>query len=151
MSWETLTPEKLTNAMLASEVAALKSLSLRNGQTGDQLLAELTGEVVSELRLAIGQNASNTLGAAGTLPDGTFGYALSLLRMKIVARVPTLARTFIDEGRKTEYEAARQWMRSKPLVEPPETAAPDSAQIAAATPRITPRSRSFTRVQQDGV
>jgi hypothetical protein len=120
MSWISITEADVQTRLSAGELSAFKNAALVVGQVNP--LPEIITGVVLEIRNAVANNDSNTLGDGETIPQGALHHALAIIRYRLATRLPGMAR-LIDELRRREYEDAVSWLRSKPRVEAPAVAA----------------------------
>jgi hypothetical protein len=142
--WVTIDADLVLTKLSSPELVAFRSKALASGQADP--LAEVISQVVDSVRQGIGQNANNVLAAGQTVPPSAVRHTLAIIRPLIASRLPGMAR-LMDEIRKTEWENAETWVKSKPLVESPVD--PAEAQLSSPRPRITSKVRKFA--DQDGL
>ena len=148
--WRTLTTDDVLAAMNAPETAAYESAAIAPGQ---DVLAEITAQVVQECRAHIADCDRNSLAPGETLPERVIYHAVALIRFRMLTRLDLE----ISEDRRREQRDAVEFFRRvsecKAAIEPGDgTASPDGTDSQASPrPGISARSRNFSREQQSGI
>lgn len=150
-NWITISASDLNDHKIAELVAALREEALGVGQT-DPMPGTIT-EVVNELRNAIGFSGKYQLDADETTVPKSFR---ELAAKKIVRVLKGRLEQALskDEIADSEIYESRlkalvkgEWPVDKPDNVEPEV----QTQSAAATPGITPRTRTYRREDADGI
>ena len=133
--------------LAGAELSAYRGAGKAAGQADP--LPEVIAAVVDEIRGYVAACESNVLGAGNTIPDKLKSTALAMIRFRLISRLPLT----VGEDRRQEYRDALDLLREVAAcrfrVEEPTT--PETVEhIAAPTPSITARTRTFTRELQDG-
>ena len=102
MSWISITSSDVKVKLTGAELAALQSAALASGQSDP--LPDIISQVSDEVRGYIAANRSNTLGAAGTIPQKLLSAALSIIRYRLATRLPV--KSLLTEDRVKENEQA---------------------------------------------
>lgn len=148
--WRELTENDVLAALSEPESTAYQSAAIGAGQ---DVLAEITAQVVQECRAHIADCARNSLAAGATLPERVMYHAVALIRYRMLTRLDMEA----SEDRRREQRDAVEFFRRvsecKVAIEPGDgTASPDgNDSMASPRPGITARDRNFSRSQQDGI
>lgn len=148
--WRSLTTDDVLAAMNAPETAAYESAAIAPGQ---DVLAEITTQVVQECRAHIADCDRNSLAPGETLPERVIYHAVALIRFRMLTRLDLQ----ISEDRRREQRDAVEFFRRvsecKAAIEPGDgTASPDGTDSQASPrPGITARTRNFSRDQQSGI
>lgn len=145
--WIEITVADVQTRLAGAELSAYRGSALAQGQADP--LPEIVVAVVDEIRGYVAACSRNTLGAGNTIPSKLKASALSMIRYRLITRLPLS----IGEERKQEYRDALDLMRDvascKFAVEEPQT--PDESEaIATSLPAMGSRTLTFTREQQDG-
>lgn len=147
MAWITITEDDIKTRLAGAELSAYTSAARASGQGNP--LPEIITQVVSEIRGYIAACERNTLSVGEMIPDKLLGAALAMIRYRLVTRLPLS----VSDERKQEYTDAIRLLERvadcKFMVEEP--LEPDDEQSSAPSPRITQRTRYFSRSQQDGI
>lgn len=150
MSWRTVTEADVLNALSAPESAAYQSAAAGDNQ---DVLAEITTQVVNECRAHIADCERNSLAAGETLPERVIYHAVALIRFRMLTRIDME----VSEDRRREQRDAVEFFRRvsecKVAIEPGDGSASADGTDSFASPRpgISARSRHFSRTQQDGI
>jgi len=148
--WRELTEDDVLAALNEPETIAYQTAAVSAGQ---DVLSEITAQVVQECRAHIADCRHNTLAAGNTLPDRVMYHAVALVRYRMMTRLDIE----VSEDRRREQRDAVEFFRRvsecKAAIEPGDGTASEDGTDAQASPRpgITARSRNFSRNQQDGI
>jgi hypothetical protein len=148
--WRELTEADVLGAMNAPETAAYQAAAAGDGQ---DVLADITGQVVQECRAHIADCQHNTLAAGSTLPERVMYHAVALIRFRMLTRLDLE----VSEDRRREQRDAVEFFRRvsecKVAIEPGDGSASEDGTDGMAMPKpgITARRRNFSRNQQDGI
>jgi len=107
MAWVTLTEDHIRSRLAAAELTSLKSVETVAGQ---DVLADLIGQVTDEVRGYVEACSVNSLGADGTIPERLLVAAGNLVRYRLLNRLPLNAPALLEE-RRSEYRDAVQVLR----------------------------------------
>lgn len=144
--WLIITADMVLTKLSSPELVAFRTKAIGSGQADP--LPEIITQAVASVRQGIGQNTANILAEGETVPPSALRHVLAIIRPMIASRLPGMTR-LMDDIRKTEWETAETWLRSKPLVESPVD--PAEAQLSSPRPRITEKTRIFTGDDQAGL
>jgi phage gp36-like protein len=145
--WIEITEADVQTRLAGAELSAYRSAGKASGQPDP--LPEIITAVVDEVRGYVAACSRNTLGIGTTIPAKLKASALSMIRYRLITRLPLT----IGEERKQEYRDALDLMREvaacRFAVEEP--ADPDTTEeIATSLPSMGSRMLNFTRELQDG-
>jgi len=146
MSWITITETDLKTRIDPSELAAYRAAATDGGQADP-----VTGLIASVTDLVRGYaGVRYALGAGNTIPERLLDTTLSIIRYRIITRIPGLV---VDEHRTKEYDDAIKLLervaKGDFALEEPETA--DTETTGGATPSIFVRRRKFSRNDEAGL
>ena len=151
--WITLTVDGLLSTMTTREVEDFGKTSVKLS-VPDRVIPILAS-LTNEIRGYIGSHSTNTLSADLALIPGEFeAKALAIARWRVLITIPGYQP---GEARKLEYEKADAFFLSvakgtiRPRPAPDAIASEVSNDKPAPRPRITARTRNFSRDQQDGI
>ena len=123
MAWVTITEEEVRSAMSAPELSALEVAA---AQVGQEVLYEITKQVVQECRAHIADCAANQLAEGDTVPQRVVHHVIAIVRMRMLTRVDMEA----SEDRRAEYRQALRFFERvsecKVAIEAPEGATEES-------------------------
>jgi hypothetical protein len=148
--WRELTEDDVLAALNEPESTAYQTAVIAAGQ---DVLADITGQVVAECRAHIADCARNSLAPGLTLPERVLYHAVALIRFRMMTRLDIE----VGEDRRREQRDAVEFFRRvsecKVAIEPGDgSASPDGTDgFASPKPGITARRRNFSRNQQDGI
>lgn len=148
--WRELTEADVLGAMNAPETAAYRAAATGDGQ---DVLADITVQVVQECRAHIADCQHNTLAAGSTLPIRVIYHAVALIRFRMLTRLDIE----VSDDRRREQRDAVEFFRRvsecKVAIEPGDGSASEDGTDGFVSPRpgITARPRNFSRNQQDGI
>lgn len=108
MAWQTLTEADVRTRLTGPELHALRSYHLEPGQPSP--ICDIIAGVVAEIRGRVAGCPRNTLGSGDTIPSELEHAALSLIRWRLIGRLPT-GQELIDEVRRKDYEDAQALLR----------------------------------------
>ncbi len=103
--WREITEDDTRSALSAPELSAYRAAATASGQ---DVLAQITAQVVQECRAHIADCPHNKLAPGNTLPERAHYHALALIRFRMLTRVPGQE---IDEARKIEQRDAVAFFR----------------------------------------
>jgi hypothetical protein len=152
MSWRAITETDILQRLSGDELTALRAAALASDQA-DPVAGEISA-VTELIRGYVGACASNTLGAAGTIPERLMAAAADILAVRIPTRA---AGTLIDpESARSRAQTGairllEQVAECKFSVDVPTSGTESTEDTAAASPSITERDLSLTRTNQDGI
>jgi hypothetical protein len=141
--WRELTEDDVLAALNAPETAAYQSAAISAGQ---DVLSDITGQVVQECRAHIADCARNALAAGATLPERVMYHAVALIRYRMMTRLDME----VSEDRRREQRDAVDFFRRvsecKVAIEQPEGETDDSSggpnvETLNSRPRIAGRSQ----------
>ncbi|MFM2241537.1 MAG: hypothetical protein RLZ97_392 [Verrucomicrobiota bacterium] len=150
MSWRVITEADVLNVLSAPESAAIQAAAAGDDQ---DVLAEITAQVVQECRGHIADCERNTLAPGNTLPERVIYHAVALIRFRMLTRLDME----VSEDRRREQKDAVEFFRRvaecKVTLEPGDGTATDDGTDSMASPKpgITARPRDYSRKQQDGI
>lgn len=148
MAWLTISVDDVKTRLTGAELSAVQSAALAEGQTDP--LPEIVGQVVDEMR---GYMAAGgvTLGESGTIPKKLLGASLAIIRYRLATRLPV--KSLLTEQRVAENRDALALLdrvaSGRFLVEEPETE--DTEVTGSPAPSINPKTRGYSRDDQDGI
>lgn len=148
--WRTLTEADVLAALNTAESSAYQTAVVAEGQ---DVLADITGQVVQECRAHIADCHNNTLAAGATLPERVIYHAVALIRFRMMTRLDIE----VSDDRRREQRDAVEFFRRvsecKVAIEPGDGTASEDGTDSFASPKpgITARDRNFSRRQQDGI
>ena len=151
MSWRTPTEADLLTRLSGDELTAFREAALAESQ--EDPVEFVLEQVVETVGGYIAGHRQNTLGAAGTLPAKLIGPAMDMALMLVMSRAagivldPSGARA---EAAKAAERLMVRLARGKFAIEEPAEAADDDV-APAPSPRITARTRTHSRANQDGI
>ncbi len=149
-NWFTPSSADLNDHKVAERVTALREEALGAGQTDP--MPRLITEVTNAIRNAISFSGKYRLDAtATTLPNGLKEETVKKIMRVMKGRLELPLSK--DEERDDEIFESRLKALVKgewPVDEPDTVLAPVPVQTASASPRITPRTRTFRREDGDG-
>ena len=102
MSWITLTPAHIDESLAAAELDALRSLQLTPGQEDPVPKAIL--RTCTQVNGYVAAQAGHPVGQAGTIPEELLTSAISIVRWRVIGRLPV--KLFATDSRRKEYEDA---------------------------------------------
>jgi phage gp36-like protein len=102
MSWITLTPAHVDESLSAAELDALRSLQLADGQADP--VPEAIARTCTQVNGYVAAQAGHPVGQAGTIPEELLTSAISIVRWRVIGRLPV--KLFTTENRRKEYEDA---------------------------------------------
>jgi hypothetical protein len=146
MAWITLTEADALTGLNAKLLDALRTRVKAAGQADPLPLVIV--QVVDQVRGAVGASGRYTLGEGATIPAKLKAAALDLLAIRLMNRLDM----DLSEGKMTLYKSAEATLRDvrdgrfdieEPLVRSEEAS-------SAPKPRITARTRTFSRADGDG-
>lgn len=146
--WVSVAEADLKTRISGPELSAFRAAALATGQADP--IAAVTLQVVDLVRGYIGACQSNTLGAAGTVPEKLLGVTLDLLVVEVEKRC---AGKLIDPNGHRANSAReamailRDVARCNFAIDVPETE--DDEVIQSFTPTISARTARFR--DQDGI
>lgn len=150
MSWKTITEDDVLGAMNAAESTAYQIAVIGVGQ---DVLAQISAQVIQECRGHIADCHQNTLAPGDTIPDRVLYHALAMIRYRMMTRLDLE----VSEDRRREQKDAVEFFRRvsecKVSIEPGDGSgtADGTDQMASPKPGINGRTRNFSRHQQDGI
>ena len=151
MAWRQITTDDVLSAMTAAEADQVNGAWLASGQADptDTVIGQVTGEV----RDAIRSCQHNVLHEnASYLPEGSIPHAVAIIRHRLLSRLAVGSMDQAGDTRTKEYDTAQAYLRvvaaCKRYVESGGEGASTTAPRPTATPRISGRSRRFTRTNQ---
>lgn len=146
MSWIILTEADALTVVNAPTLNAARTAAIKAGQA-DPLPAVLT-QVTDQVRGSVGASGRYALGEAGTLPAKLRSTALDLLAVRLLGRLDL----DISDAKQTLYKSAEATLKAVAEgrfdIEEPEIASTEPS--SSPTPRITKRTRTFSRADGDG-
>ena len=148
MSWQTLTTENVKTRLTGSELTALQTSALADGQADP--LPEIITTVVDEVRGYISAGGY-TLETGTTVPSKLVSATLAIIRYRLATRLPV--KSLLDENRVREYQDAVKLLErvadGKFAIEEATTATTET--IGGASPSMTSKTRTFTNDDEDGI
>jgi hypothetical protein len=145
--WRELTEDDVLAALNAPEAAAYQSAAIADGQ---DVLEDITGQVVQECRAHIADCPRNALAAGATLPERVMYHAVALIRFRMLTR---LDLEVSKDRMAAKQDAIRFFERvadGRVTVEQPEGETDDSSG-AAGVETISSRGRQATRENLRGL
>lgn len=146
MSWITLTEADALTVVNAPTLAAARTAATKAGQA-DPLPAVLT-QVTDQVRGSVGASGRYALGEAGTLPAKLRSTALDLLAVRLLGRLDLP----ISDAKQTLYKSAEATLKAVAAgsfdIEEPLILSDEAS--STPKPRITARTRTFSREDGDG-
>ncbi len=148
--WRELTEADVLGAMNALETAAYQAAAAGDGQ---DVLADITAQVVEECRAHIADCQRNSLAAGATLPERVMYHAVALIRYRMLTRLDMEATEDRRREQKDAVEFFRRVSECKVAIEPGDGTASEDGTDGYVSPRpgINARERNFSRSQQDGI
>lgn len=149
MSWIPLTEADVLTKLSGPEAAAMKTAALGSGQVNP--LPEIIDQVIREVRGYCAACDRNRLGEGSTIPDELLGAAINRVRYELATRLP-VNQLLTDARKEANRDATTLLSRVAActfVLEQPATTTPEVL-AQAPSPRITPRTRRFTRADGDG-
>jgi hypothetical protein len=149
MSWRAITEADLLQCISGAELETLRETLLADGQA-DPVASQIT-LTVNLVRGYIAACDRNTLGAAGTLPDGLVLPACQIIVVDLNTRAGGVLVD--DSGQRAKAKDAALAMLSRDVatckfaVEDPDSA----VQPAAPRPAIDVPTRNWSAANQDGI
>lgn len=145
--WRPITENDVLGVLSAPEAAAYRSAAISSGQN---VLADILGQVVNHCRGYIADNAQNALAAGLTLPERCMRAALHLIRKDLLTR---LDLEVSDDRRKDASEAIRFFERvadGRVAVEQP-TGTVDTSSPGPGITMLSNHERQATREKLSGL
>lgn len=146
MSWISITEAYVRTRLSGPELTALKSAALAAGQTNP--LTDIVSKTVAEWRGKL--RRYHTLGDGETIPDELEIHVLSMIRYRMITRLPGM-KALLDDARVDEWEKANYALNNldEYVFEAPTTE--DTSTSSSSGPRIEAPDRDFEREDQDGI
>jgi hypothetical protein len=145
MSWITLTESHIATGITGGELDAARTKALDAGQPSP--VDDVISQTVRYVRSRVAACASNSLGAAGTIPDELLAAAIDIAVYRLAKRLP--GKILAKQERIDAADKAEALMRDvaacKLALEQPETPSVENtsstaAEVVSETTRIaTPR------------
>ena len=146
MAWVAITETMLTEALSSLELEAYRSSGLATGQADP--VANTILRAVEEVRGYVAAGG-NTLGADGTVPERLLDAALSIIRYRVLTRLPLDVSQDRRTARDDAYQLLRDVAARRFLIEQPVTA--DTEESAKPLPKISVRDTFLDRAKQEGI
>ncbi|GAB4180101.1 MAG: hypothetical protein Fur0032_20950 [Terrimicrobiaceae bacterium] len=154
-NWITITEEHIKTRLAGPELVAFKSAALAEGQTGADVLADVTSQVVDRVRgycaQAVKGGYLKEMGAAGTVPSRLVNVTANIIRYELATRLPGM-RKLIDELRQKQQDRDVQLLEQvasgKFAAEDPEG---EETAVSVPSPTISGRTKQYGRDSQDGI
>jgi hypothetical protein len=147
--WITVTEDMVKTRLAGAELTALRTAALSAGQADP--LAEVIAEVVNEVRGYVAACKANRLESGTKIPEKLKTTALARIVFELASRLPV--KGIVTAERKEANTAAKRLLEQVAAcqfaVEEPVT--PDAEKVSNPSPKITDRTLSFTREDQDGL
>ncbi|MBB5033167.1 phage protein Gp36 family protein [Prosthecobacter vanneervenii] len=157
MAWTSITADALKDEGIisASEYASITAVSLPDGVTGAQVVAQVIANAVAEARGYIAANSENILGIEGTVPDELRASVLVIIRHRVFTRLPKM-KALLDDLRVKEYDEAMRKLRDVSngtfkLVQPITPADPDQQAGGGSMQVVNKAKRWATRKKLGGL
>jgi hypothetical protein len=149
MAWLEITEALVEDRLTADELSSLKTLSVSSG--GAPLADVITG-VTNEVRGYVSAGGY-TRGAGATIPDELFEAAVSIIRYRLILRMPA-EKMLLTPGREKDKDAALALLKDLVAtgrfgIASPSTA--DTSTIGARAPSFEAKDLSYQRDDQDGI
>lgn len=150
MAWRRITESDIVTRISGTELETFRSLLLGEGQ--DDPVDYYIDQVTDLARGSIAGNPSNTLGAAGTIPQKLIGPCVDLIVIEIMKRCggvlvdPNDAR---KEAARTAMQIFQRVEKGLFAIEEPEEASDETHGMPS--PSISGGTAKFRRDQQDGI
>jgi len=107
VGWNTLTEDDIRSRLSAVEMSALKTVETVHGQN---VILDLISQVTDEVRGYVSAHSLNSLGSEGTIPSRLITAAASLVRFRLITRLPINSDAIL-RTRETEYRDAMTQLR----------------------------------------
>lgn len=122
--WITPTISDFKRRFSGAEYEGITTAALADGQEGDAVVESVITDVVKLIRGKVAACRNNVLGAGNTIPDELLDAALSIVRWRVLTRLPNTG--LADDPRELEYREALGLLDDvaacKFVIEQPETA-----------------------------
>lgn len=152
MSWRKLTEDDVWSGMSSPEVTAVRTKLLTSGQSSP--LKKIIEQVTLEARTAVKSCADNVPSPdEEEIPAGLVYHCAAIARYRALSRFGLVIEHGGD-SRLEEYRSARAYLKCVAKCEIKMDrygAAEDEATPKHMKPRISARSRRFSRGQQEGI
>lgn len=102
MSWITLTPVHITEALSDAELDALRTIQLAPGQ--EDPIPKAIFRTCKQVNGYVAAQAGHPVGQDNTVPEELLTSAISIARWRVIGRLPV--KLFATEVRRKEYEDA---------------------------------------------
>lgn len=145
MAWISLTEAHVLTVLSGPELAGYRAAATATGQA-DPVQPALD-QVTDLVRGFVGKVA--TLGAAGTIPSKLLAPALDLVAVRIMQRVGKNPADVRQKAADTAMSLLRSVAAGSFDIEEPTT--PSTETSSVPSPAITPRTRRFTRADEEGL
>lgn len=152
--WVALQALDLLSGLTSPEYNAVRTAAIGGGQTGDSIVAEILGQVTTEVRGRVAACPKNPLGLAGTIPDECKAAAVDLAIYRICKRIP--GKAVLTQERTDANSQAISFLRdvaacSVALV-PPVDIAPGIEQAGSTAAQVVSgTSKKFTGRKLNGL
>ncbi len=147
MSWLAVTEDDLLTVMNSPELEAIRAAALAVGQ--DDPVAPTIAQAVDMVRGYVAGYRANILGAAGTIPQKLLPTTIDIVAYRLPSRVGLEP----SESRRSLYNDALALLARVSVgtfaIEEPTTE--DTETQAAPSPRMTGKTLTYTRDNQDGL
>ena len=152
MSWREISEDDVWSSMTSAEVTAVRTKLLTSGQSDP--LVKIIEQVTLECRTAVKSCSDNVLSEVVTeVPGGMVYHGVAIIRYRALSRFG-LVMEHGGDSRLEEYRTAQKYLNevARCLIKVDRAgAAEDEAAPQGMSPRISARSRRFSRTQQEGI